>query len=183
MVATVLIAVGAGWFILRHGLHSEHHNHFTAEFGQYLSEFRRDPDAAQQFLLSKYENHRVDPEQATKLVGYRPVIAGGVPPEYKLASTFVMKMPCCTCVQSLCQRSDGSTLAIFEHNDKTPQWFGDRPSITVNCHGRGCSLVELDGSTAVSWKQGDRYITLIGIKTLSEVDRIVAWLYEKKKPS
>jgi hypothetical protein len=40
--------------------------------------------------------------------------------------------------------------------------------------------VELNDSTAVSWKHGDRYVTLIGVKTLSEVDRIVAWLDNNK---
>ncbi|WP_437193682.1 anti-sigma factor family protein [Planctomicrobium sp. SH527] len=177
------IAVGIAVFMLQSWRHLEHHNHFTTEFNQYLLEFNRDPEAAQKFLLDKYENHRVSPEQATKLVGYRPVIAAGAPPEYKIASTFVVKMPCCTCVQTLCQRADGSALAIFEHNDTALEWFGDRPAITASCHGKGCCLVQLKDSTAVSWKQGNRYITVIGVREFSEIDRILTWLDQTQRPS
>lgn len=180
LAATVLVAVGIGWFAWQGWFTTDHHDHFTAEFGHYLAEFRRDPAAAQQFLLAQYEHHRVEPEDAIERIGYRPVVADGVPPGFSIASTHVMKMPCCTCVQCVCQRSDGSALVIYEHNDDDPRWFGNRPSITVSCDGKKCSLVELEDSIAVSWKHGNRHITLIGIRDVAEVAKLVAWLGEGK---
>ena len=179
--ATVLVAIGIGWFIFQGGGRSHNHQHFTADFGHYLVEFRRDPQAAQQFLLAKYENQPVVPEEAIHRVGYRPAVADGLPPEYTLDSTHVMKMPCCTCVQTLCRRPDGSALAVFEHNDDDPRWFGDRPAITASCNGERCCLVELDGRLAASWKRGDRYITLVGVRDLTEVNQMVAWFNERNR--
>ena len=69
MAASVFIAIGIGWFAYRSWLpHGEHHQ-FTAEFGHYLEEFRRDPVAAQQILLAKYESQLIEPDQAIQQVG------------------------------------------------------------------------------------------------------------------
>lgn len=168
LAATVVFALGVGWFTYQSWLaHGEHHQ-FTAEFRNYLDEFRRDPDAAQQILLAKYSNQIVGPDQAIEQVGYRPAIADGLPAGYAVKSTHVMKMPCCTCVQSLCKRSDGSTLAIFEHDDRT-------------CGDSHCCLVELDDQIAASWQRGSRHITLIGVRDAGEVGEMAAWLDEKER--
>lgn len=155
---------------------SHEHHQFTTTFGEYLDRFRSDPYDAQSFLLSQYPHEPVQPDDAVDRVGYRPIVAGGLPDGYSLVSTHVMRMPCCTCVQSLCHRADGTTLAIFEHDEEEPDWFGARPTITVTCQSMPCSLVELSRSIAASWKFGKRHITLIGAEDLGEVDRLVAWL-------
>jgi len=181
LAATVLVAAGISWLTYQSWPADGGQNQFTAEFGQYLDEFRNDPNAAQQILLAKYEHHLVDHEHAIQRVGYRPSVADGLPEGYTLESTHVMKMPCCTCVQSICKRSDGSTLAIFEHNDEeTTQWFGDRPEIAATCHDKPCCLVELKSQFAASWKHGARHITLIGVRDVAEVSDMVAWLDEQR---
>ena len=181
--ATVFIAVGIGWFAYRSWFpHGEHHQ-FTVEFGHYLEEFRRDPVAAQQILLAKYGSQLVEPDQVIQQVGYRPAVADGLPVGYRVESTHVIKMPCCTCVQSFCRRGDGSTLVIFEHDDEeTTEWFGGRPEITTSCNGERCCLVELDDRIAASWKRGKRHMTLIGVQDVAEVNQMVAWLDEKRRP-
>lgn len=167
--ATVLVAVGIGWFAYRSWFPHDEHHQFRAEFGHYLEKFGHDPDAAQQILLAKYENQLVDPEQVIERVGYRPAVADGLPEGYTLASTHVMKMPCCTCVQSVCKRSDGSTLAIFEHDDSS-------------CRDKHCCIVEVDDQIAASWKHGTRHITLIGVHDDDEVSQMVAWLDQQRRP-
>lgn len=183
LAAAVLVAVGIGWFTYPSWFTHSEHGPFTAEFGHYLDEFRHDPDAAQQILLANYQHQVVDLQHAVEQVGYRPAVADGLPQGYTLESTHVMKMPCCTCVQSICNRRDGSTLAIFEHDDEeTTEWFGDRSDITAQCSGKQCCLVELDDQIAASWKRGTRHITLIGVRDVAEVSLMVAWLDEKKRP-
>ena len=103
VAATLLLVVGIGWLGYSTWFAHKDHDGFTAEFSHYLDEFRRDPTAAQQFLLAKYEGQSVDAEHAVQQVGYRPVVADGVPQNYTVESTYVMKMPCCTCVQCLCK--------------------------------------------------------------------------------
>ena len=177
--AAILIAVG--WFGYRTWF--EHHgdHQFAAVFGQYLEEFRVDPHAAQEILLAKYQGQVVDPRQTVQTVGYRPAVADGMPDGYAIESTYVMKMPCCTCVQSICKRRDGTTIAIFEHDDEEMrQWFSNRPEISANCNGVRCRLVELDDRIAASWKRGKRHMTVIGAHDTAEIGELVAWFDDRK---
>ncbi len=176
LVTATVILIAVGW--LGHRTWFQHHDdhQFAETFGHYLEEFSLDPHAAQNLLLAKYHSQSVDLAQAAQAVGYRPAIANGLPEGYSIESTHVMKMPCCTCVQSLCQRSDGSTIAIFEHDDdETELWFGGRPEIPAVCDGANCSLVELGDSIAATWKRGKRYLTVIGVRDTVEIGEFVTW--------
>jgi len=184
VAATILVTAGLGWW--GYSTWSSHGDHagFTAEFGHYLDEFARDPAMAQRFLLAKYEGRAVDAQQAVRQVGYRPAVADGVPEGYSVESTYVMKMPCCTCVQCLCNRTDGTTIAIFEHDDEeTREWFGDRPQGSASCNGTICSLVELDQRIAASWKRDKRHLTVVGLRNVAELTDLVAWFDERKQIS
>ena len=147
MAASVLVLLGAGlWYGGRSGhdmaggrataLHGgDRHSHdgemsaehlaesahmadFAGVMDDYLRKLPIDSDAAEQMLLSKYNGEKVDSDGAVNLVGYRPIVSSGLPDGYTLASTSVLKMPCCTCVKAFCKRSDGSTLVLFEHDDE-----------------------------------------------------------------
>ena len=189
MAASVLVLLGAGlWFggdsnhdmagggaMAMHGIdgHShdgeeamsaEHMVEFAGVMDDYLQKLPSDPDGAEQMLLTKYDGEEVDAEGAVKLVGYRPIVSGGLPEGYSLASTSVLKMPCCTCVKAVCKRSDGSTLVLFEHDDEETAWFGDRRQSMAMCGDKDCCLVDLDSSIAATWKQGTRSVTAVGVR-------------------
>jgi hypothetical protein len=183
LAVAAMILVTLGWVGYRTWLEQGSEQQFAAEFGEYIAEFQRDPYAAQQILLANYGGQAVDADQVVHTVGYRPAVADGLPAGYTVESSYVMKMPCCTCVQFLCKRSDGSSLAIFEHDDADPDWFGDRPEISATCNGKRCSLVQLDDRIAASWKRGDRHITVIGVRDTTEISELVAWLDEQRQIS
>lgn len=153
-----------------------HMNDFASVMDDYLRKLPIDSDAAEQMLLSKYHGEKVDSDGAVNLVGYRPIVSSGLPDGYMLASTSVLKMPCCTCVKAVCKRSDGSTLVLFEHDDEEAAWFGDRPSSMAMCGDKGCCLVDLDSSIAATWKQGSRSVTAVGVRDREEVATLVNWL-------
>jgi hypothetical protein len=201
MAASVLVLLGAGlWYgggelregemgsggaMAMHGsdghthddeMSAEHMAEFAGVMDDYLQKLPSDPDAAEQMLLSKYNGETVDSDGAVRLVGYRPIISGGLPEDYSLASTSVLKMPCCTCVKAVCKRSDGSTLVLFEHDDEETAWFGDRPSTMAMCGDKDCCLVDLDSSIAATWKQGTRSVTAVGVRDQEEVATLVNWL-------
>jgi len=182
LAATVLLALGLGWFVYDGSWfsHAEHRG-FAAEFGHYLDTFHHDPSEAQKMLIAKYEGKPVAPDQAMRLVGYRPATAGRPSQKYKVKSTNLLTMPCCTCVQTLCQRRDGSTIAIFEHDEENPEWFGDRCPTTENCNGRECSLFDLDDQIAATWKSGTRHITVVGARDEDEIRDLVAWLGDHRQ--
>ncbi len=179
LAATILIVVGAGWFGYR--MWAPEHMH-TAMLGHYIEEFQRDPAAAQQLLLAQYPSEAVVAEMVVQRVGYRPAVADGMPRGYAIESTFVMEMPCCTCVQTLCKRTDGSTLVVFEHNDENAKWLGKRSSTMASCAGKSCCITKLDSQIAATWKRGKRHMTLIGAKDVQEVEQIVAWLDQRESP-
>lgn len=194
LAASLLILVGLGiWSSRWHGpsvdgQHAAHaHGDDLAVSGEHMAEFRAvmddylqtlpsDAERAERMLLGKYGGQAVAPESAAQLVGYRPIIAGGLPAGYSLASTSVLQMPCCTCFQAVCRRSDGSTLVLFEHDDNELGWFDQGRATMERCGDKDCCLVELDSNIAATWRQGSRTVTAVGIQDQSEVARLVSWL-------
>jgi len=196
VAASVLLLVGAGiWFFGRKGagvnqpahsglmaghrdeMSAEHRAEFVDVMDAYLHTLPDDSAEAEQILLEKYKGERVDERRAVELVGYRPIVSQGLPEGYSLASTSVLQMPCCTCVKAVCQRADGSTLVLFEHDDEEVTWFGDRSSRIATCGDKECCLVELDKDLAATWRQGSRSITAVGIRDDEEVAKFVSWMH------
>lgn len=98
-----------------------HHTELAKVYTEYLDKFADDPLAAQDILLAKYGDKLVEMTEATKQLGNTPAVAKGLPAGCTLEGTYVLNMPCCTCVQSICRRADGQMLAIFEHNEEQPE--------------------------------------------------------------
>jgi hypothetical protein len=182
LAASVLIMLGFGFWMTHHSGHSNHDAEFAMTMDHYLKTLATDPDEAERFLLDKYSGQTVEPKDAVRLVGYRPAVSSGLPDEYTLASTSVMKMPCCTCVKAVCKRTDGTTLVLFEHDDEEAELLGDRPSSMATCGDTECCLVDLDASIAATWKRGSRWVTAVGVRDAAEVGELVTW-FEKKTSS
>lgn len=179
LAATILLVLGLGFWMTRQGGHADHSAEFVQTMDRYWSTLASDPDRAEQMLLDKYDGQSIEPEGAVGLVGYRPAIASGLPDQYTLASTSVLRMPCCTCVKAVCKRRDGSTLVLFEHDEDDSQWFGHRQSHTAVCGDTQCCLVDLDTSIAATWRRGSRWVTAVGVHGTDEVGELVSWFDEK----
>lgn len=180
LVVAILVAVGVSWRLQRSAPPVHEATAFAVHFSDYLAGFRQDPHAAQKLLLARYEKNRaVTPEEGAARVGYAPAVTRDPPEGYQLVSTHVLSMPCCTCVQSLCKRSDGTILAIFEHDAREEignAWFRDRTTLSTQCRGKQCSLVIVDGQLAATWEHQSRHIILIGVTDIDEISQFVAWL-------
>ncbi len=178
IAAGLLVAatVGIGAYYLR----SDHndHEHVAAHFGHFLDEFDRNPDEAEQVLLANYSGQSVSLDEAARQLKYQPVAPNGLPKGFTRDRVYLLKMPCCVCVQSRYKDATGRTVVVFEHVDDQPAWFGDRPTMMVQCHGLATCLVQVDGKLAASWKRQKRVITLIGALDLEEVSRLVEFLNE-----
>lgn len=175
-VAAVFVAVGLAWWMYRAG--QGPHDHLAVDFAAYVDEFQDRPQAAQQLLLARYPGKPVELEEAASELGYVPAVAHGLPEDYLLDTVYVWDMPCCKCVQSVCTRRDGTTVAIFEHNEDQPTWFGRRPSVDVHCNGRPCKIFEVESQLAASWTSGRRRITVVGLRDVNDVSELVAQLGE-----
>jgi hypothetical protein len=172
--ALVLVTTGVIWITTTTWHAPGHHKEIAADFDRYLESFSHDPLAAQNILLAKYDSRPVSFAEATDELGYRPAVAGGLPPGYSLESMYVLNMPCCKCLQTLCRRDDGELFAIFEHDEEQPIWFGDRPRIDTQCNGCECSVIGVDQELVASWKSNARQLTMVGAHDLKEISDLIA---------
>ncbi len=173
IAALLLVTAGIGWFAYQRWFSASEASPMLADFGRYLQQLQEDADRAQQILVDEYQGDAVSLADAARQLGFQPLIAAGLPEEYAVQKAYILKMPGCRCVQCLCRRDDGSVVAIFEHDEKQPTWFGDRPAISARCGGKTCSVVQVDDSLAVSWKANDRYLTVIGIRDVDELAPLI----------
>lgn len=179
-----MLLIGVSVFSFGTWFEKDGHNHdMSAVFGQYLEKFRHDPLAAQTYLLASYENHNVDVSKAGELLGYQPAISPGLPEGYAVESIHVLKMPCCTCVQCLCKRENGTSFAIFEHNeDSAKEWFGGSQAKPMVCEGVPCTLIDVgNNQLAGNWINGQRRITIVGLQDSGELNQLVSWFESRRR--
>lgn len=168
------------WYVVRndssnHDSDQAHaHAAIAVDFREVIQSAKLEPRAAIEKLVSKYEGKEVDKIAAAKYLGYEPALFQSMPEGFARVSTHVLNMPCCKCSATICERGDGTSLIVFEHKDEQPVWFGNSPSIETQCSGKTCKIVEAAGQLAVSWKNEDRQLTLIGANDIAEVNQWVA---------
>ncbi len=168
------------WIVAKNNSSSEYgdesHKHaaLAVDFQDVVRLAKTEPKAAIAMLVLKYQGKELDPKATADYLGYEPAIFKKSPEGFARVSTHVLNMPCCKCSASICERSDGTSLIVFEHKDEQPVWFGDSPSIETQCSGKSCKIVESVGHLAVSWKNQDRQLTMIGARDIDEVNQWVA---------
>lgn len=167
--ATAMIAAGVVWILSGRSHAPGIHRQFTADFDEYLEHLPNNPDGAQQILLAKYNGQAVSHAQAERHLGHRPAFATDLSEDYSLNAVYLLKMPCCICVQAVYRRNDGEVFAVFEHDEKQPIWFGERPRISAQFRGYPCELVQIQDHLLASWTDGGRSITIVGARDLDEI--------------
>lgn len=172
------------WFVARNESSTEHdgersheHSALAVDFQEVIEHAKNEPQTAITMLAAKYKGQVLDQESASKFLGYEPAVFQNVPQGFARVSTHGLNMPCCKCSATICQREDGTSLIVFEHKDEQPVWFGDSPSIETQCSGKTCKIIESAGQLAVSWKNDDRQMTLIGATDIAEVNQ---WVEQMK---
>lgn len=169
--ALVLLAISAALGIWRY--QSSEQRQMRVVFGAFLDQFPRDPIAAQRAIVTRYDGQAVTLDEATRKLRYRPALPTSVN-ALRLEKMYVLRMPCCTCVETIYKYADGETLAVFEHHDEDPGWFSNRPSIRARCCGKPTSIVQVDNRLAATWKNQNRYLTVVGARDVEQVASLIA---------
>ena len=147
-------------------------------FSEYARLLPVDPQAAKQVLHTAFRGKPLAGVSHVGVLDPRLSLARGLPDGYRIETISVVKMPCCTCVEAICRRSDGTVLSVFEHvSDDLFDRSNDgdvRKSATCRCDD-SCCLAQLDDSCAATERCGDCVLTFVGVKNSSELDRLVAW--------
>ncbi len=181
VAATLLLAVGMGLISLMQNTPDHHelgeeHTELAIDFDHYLDVYAANPLQATRDLFSEYPAEEVEIEEATRRVGYRPVIANSLPVGYSVDSINVMKMPCCTCIKTICRNDSGQSFVVFEHDAEQAVWFGDREKQQHVCGGMPTTVIEFDGQIAATWPVGKRSVTIVGAKDINEVTKLMPYL-------
>ena len=171
--AMILIALTFGAYRIWQTGHT--HQNVAANFDRYFTELKKQPNNAEQVLLANYEGRVVTVTEATRTLGYEPLVAQGLPPNCSLEKMYLLNMPCCKCTLALCRQGNGEQLAVFEHDTERPGWFGNRATIDCLCEGVPTSITQVNDKLAATWKDGKRYMTIIGAKDLNDVSEFIAF--------
>ena len=161
IAATLLIAASIALVAFWNRHPTDEHREMAETFGEYLDRFQQQPENAQEVLLTRYQGRLVDPQQAVGEATFKPNAPDKLPQGFSRAAMYVLTMPCCTCTQTIYKDDNGNVLALFEHTDQQRSWFGDRPTITAQCHGKSTCIVQLQGELAACWKCGPRHLTIV----------------------
>lgn len=180
LAVVALVLVGLSWIAFTQWQAHEH-QHLAVNFGHFLDTFEQAPDEAQRDLVKNYSGVPIEIPDAIRELKYRPVVADGLPDDYEPAQAYLLKMPCCRCLEACYHRKDGGMLCVFEHDIDQPVWFGDRPTSSKVCAGKPTRLVQVDGCLAATWQQDRRHITVIGAKDADEVTRLVAHFEHQRR--
>lgn len=171
LAATAIIVIGIRpW---KDDGHVEHD-----DITRYWQSFQADPLPVQKDFLVRHSGRMISADEAVREVGFRPVTATQIPDSIHLETSYLLNMPCCKCIESICRRPDGTALAVFEHRDEQPGWFPGRAHVNVRCANTKCRVTELDSCLAASWPIGDRVVTVVGLRDVEELTRWVGALVE-----
>ncbi len=168
-VAATLTVGLIGWSIWADG---HEHREMLAAMEQVASDI--DSDSVTNLLLEKYGGSEVSYLDAITQVGYRPVASKSLPDGYLVDSIQVLDMPCCRCTQTACLRPDKTRFFIYEHQNEETGWFHQRKQRQSECCGKTCQIVELDNQLVVTWKKGNRHITMVGVRNEQEIELLVS---------
>lgn len=176
IAASLLITLGLGIVAIQSRSHVHQHALVSVEFDEYLDSYATSPRQALQDLFSEYPKRTVSVEAATKQVGYRPVVANSLPSGYAVESIQLLKMPCCECVKTICRSESGAPFVVFEHDADQAIWFGNRHQRQCDCGGKPTTVIEFDHQIAATWRVGKRSVSVVGLKDVTEVEKLMPYL-------
>ncbi|AMV30595.1 hypothetical protein VN12_00665 [Pirellula sp. SH-Sr6A] len=154
----------------RQGLAHDQHG-LAVDFRDILALASTSPQQTIDLLVNRYDGKEMGLEETEQALGFEPTLFQTIPNGFKLVSNHVLNMPCCKCSATLCQQEDGTAFIVLEHREEQPVWFGDAPAIQTQCGAKTCKIVESSGHLAISWKNENRRLTLLGATDLTAVQR------------
>jgi hypothetical protein len=171
IAAVFLVAVIYAVASNRGGKHE--HNEMANHLQAFSAEFTHDPEQAQQKLLSHYKGQKISLTEASRKLKYKPVIASGLPTGYVIKENYLLEMPCCLCLQTICERPDGSQFVILEHAKEQSIWPSNLASVKTQCQGYPTTMTDVDGTLAVTCEMSTRNLTMIAAKSIDEATNLI----------
>jgi putative zinc finger protein len=153
------------------------HEQMVRDFGEFLAAYEQGKPAAVDILATKYEGSPVDEAAAAAALKHatvaRPIVLAG----YQASKRYLLKMPCCNCVETVYTCDGRTSLVLFEHEKEQSEWFAARPMVRAECHGKACCVVQLSGKLAATWPVAGGFVTAVGLRDVDELGQLVEELH------
>jgi hypothetical protein len=172
LAATVVVAVGLALWKYNSGP-SHSHAEMVRVFGEFLKSYEQGQSGAEELLAHRYQGTLVDEAAATAALKRETVAKPVVLASYRATKRYVLKMPCCDCVETIFARDGMTSLVLFEHEKEQSEWFASRPMIRAECRGKACCMVELKSGLAATWPVAGGFVTVVGVRDVAELDDLV----------
>lgn len=151
---------------------SHGHEEMVRDFGEFLDAFELGQTNAVEVLPRKYQGTLVSEAAATSALKRDTVARPIVLASHQVTKRYVLKMPCCDCVQTIYARNGQTSIVLFEH-DKEEEWFDARPMVRTECRGKACCLVQLKDGLAATWPVAGGFVTVVGVRDVAELGNLV----------
>jgi hypothetical protein len=155
------------------GARSHSHAEMVRAFGEFLDAYEQGEMGAVDVLARKYQGTTINEADATNALKRATVSRPVVLTEHEVAQRFLLKMPCCDCVQTNYSVRGKTSFVLFEHEKEQAEWFHSRPMIRAACHGKACCLVQLTDGLAATWSVDGGHVTVVGVRDVTELERLV----------
>ncbi len=145
----------------------------SIDLAAFWKAFQVDPLGVQRDFLVRHAGRVVSLDEAATETGFRPVAASHIPDTVAVESNYLLDLPCCRCIETVCRRDDDTLVVVFQHDDEQPDWFPDCPQVTMRIAGTTCRLIELEDHVAASCRIGESAVTIVG---LLDIDELTQWV-------
>jgi len=175
-VGALLVAAAAlAGFLVIWQLASPPHDHheMVRDFGEFLAAYERGQPTADEMLAQKYHGKLVTEADATIALKRKTVAPPVLLANHQAAKRYLLKMPCCDCVQTVYSRNGVTSFVFFEHEKEQSEWFDARPMIRAECRGTVCCLVQLKEGLAATWPVAGGFVTVVGVPDIAELGSLV----------
>jgi hypothetical protein len=152
---------------------SHDHAQMVRVFAEFIETYEQGQTNAANVLVQRYSGTPVTEIQAARALRRQTVARQTVLANHQVSQRYLLKMPCCDCVQTVYACNGRISLVLFEHEQEELEWFDERPAIRAECRGRSCCLIELKNSLAATWQVGGGYVTVVGVRDVSELSQLV----------
>lgn len=180
LAVLLLVAIGTG--LWAHWLRTESNvpPELAIDLDGFLDDFRRDPQRAAKIFVARYDGREAGLDEALKTVRY-PIAASQLPPGFSLDAVYLLKMECCTGIQTVYKRKGSQVLAILQHTIDQPVWYGNRTVEIAQVHGKPTRIVRVNGHLAATWQANGTYVTVIGARNMAELTNLIIYLEHNTK--
>jgi len=170
---TTAAALFAGLMIWQFASPPDDHREMVRVFGEFLAAYEGSRPDAEEMLAQKYDGKLVTEREATIALKRKTVARPAVFANHQVAKRYLLKMPCCDCVQTIYARDGMTSFVLFEHEKEQSEWFDARPMIRAECRGKVCCLVQLKEGLAATWHVDGGFVTVVGVRDIAELDGLV----------